>query len=153
MDMIPGRSNRLSLIADGPGEFRGACAEYCGTSHALMAFTGVAMEPSAFDDWLAFQAAPSPGVDAPGREAFLANGCGACHTVRGTSARGEIGPDLSHVGSRPTIGAGTLPTTPETIARFISAPEAVKPGALMPAYGMLPPEELAAIATWLAGLR
>jgi cytochrome c oxidase subunit 2 len=152
MDMIPGRTNRLTLLADAPGTFIGNCAEYCGTSHALMALAAVAMEPAGFDAWLAEHAEPSAGVDGEGQAAFLANGCGACHTVLGTPARGRIGPDLSHVGSRWSLAAGTLPVTADSIARFVANPGAVKPGANMPAYGMLPEDELQAIATWLAGL-
>jgi cytochrome c oxidase subunit 2 len=156
MDLIPGRTNRLTLAADRAGRFRGTCAEFCGSAHAKMAFDVVAMPPEAFRAWLAAEAAPSPGVDAPmgapGRDAFLANGCGACHTVRGTPAAGTVGPDLSHLGARASLAAGTLPRNPETIARFIAAPAAVKPGAAMPAYGMLPPQELAGIAAWLDGL-
>jgi cytochrome c oxidase subunit 2 len=152
MDLIPGRTNRLTLTADRPGIFRGVCAEFCGSAHALMAFDVVAMPPADFRAWLAAQAAPSPGLDAPGRGAFLANGCGACHTVRGTQAVGTIGPTLSHLGSRASIAAGTLPRSAENIARFIADPGAVKPGAAMPAYDMLPPAERAAIAAWLDGL-
>lgn len=157
MDMIPGRVNRLLVSADTAGAWRGACAEYCGTAHALMAFEVAAEPAEAFAAWLAAEAAPSPGVDAPGTaagaEAFLAEGCGACHTVRGTEAAGRIGPDLSHVGARATIAAGTLPRARESLARFIADPAAVKPGALMPAYAMLPPERIDAIAGWLEGLK
>jgi cytochrome c oxidase subunit 2 len=153
MDLIPGRTNRLLLTADRPGSWRGACAEFCGSSHALMAFDVAADPPESFDAWLAAEAAPSPGADAPGRDAFLAEGCGACHTVRGTEADGRVGPDLSHVGSRLTIGAGTLPRSPETLARFITDPAAVKPGAGMPAYEMLAPARIDEIARWLEGLK
>jgi cytochrome c oxidase subunit 2 len=153
MDMIPGRTNRLLLEADRPGTWRGACAEYCGTSHALMTLGATAHDPPAFDAWLTAEAAPSPGVGAPGREAFLAEGCGACHTVRGTDADGRVGPDLSHLGSRATIGAGALPRNPDTIARFIADPSEVKPGARMPGYAMLDPARIALIAAWLEGLR
>ncbi len=153
MDMIPGRTNRLSLQATKAGVFRGPCAEYCGTSHALMAFTAVAMPPADFEVWLAQKAVPSSGVAAPGQAAFLGNGCGACHTVLGTDARGVIGPDLSHIGSRETLGAGILPNTEATLARFIARPDAFKPGSKMPAYAMLPDEELRSIAAWLKGLR
>jgi cytochrome c oxidase subunit II len=153
MDMIPGRTNRLLLEADAPGSWRGACAEYCGTSHALMAFSVIAEPPDAFAAWLAAEAAPSPGAEAPGREVFLAEGCGACHAVRGTEAEGRVGPDLSHVGARPTIGAGALPRSVESLARFIAAPHAVKPGVLMPAYDMLPPDRIEAVAGWLEGLK
>ncbi|WP_457941229.1 cytochrome c oxidase subunit II [Mesorhizobium sp. 10J20-29] len=152
MDMIPGRTNRLSLLATKPGTFRSPCAEFCGTSHALMALSAVAMEPTEFDAWLAAHARPAAGATGEGREAFLRNGCGACHRVDGTEANATIGPDLSHVGSRLTIGAGILPNTETAIARFIADPGAIKPDAKMPAFGMLPAEEIAAMAAWLKGL-
>lgn len=153
MDMIPGRVNRLTLEADRPGTFRGACAEYCGTSHALMTLTAVAEGADAFARWLVAEASPSPGIGAAGADAFLEEGCGACHTVRGTDAAGRVGPDLSHYGARATLGAGALPRSPANTARFIESPEAVKPGAEMPAYDMLGDERLSAIANWLEGLR
>jgi cytochrome c oxidase subunit 2 len=117
-----------------------------------MTLTATADEAAAFDGWLVAEAAPSPGIDAPGREAFLAEGCGACHTVRGTEADGLVGPDLSHVGSRATIGAGTMPRNTATIARFIAEPSEMKPGARMPGYDMLDPARIATIAAWLEGL-
>lgn len=153
MDMIPGRENRLSLLATKPGIYRGACAEYCGASHALMAFTTIVMEPQAFRDWLAAQAASSPGIPAAGREHFLRNGCGACHRVAGTEADGTVGPDLSHVGSRMSIGAGTLANDEASLARFTAHPEFVKPGSRMPGFSMLSKEDVAAIAGWLRGLK
>jgi cytochrome c oxidase subunit 2 len=88
-----------------------------------------------------------------GLSLFLRNGCGACHTIRGTEARGTIGPDLSHIGSRTTIGAGTLPNSEEAIARFIARPDLLKPGVKMPAFDMLPQIEIRAIATYLKGLQ
>lgn len=153
MDMIPGRVNRLVVEATRPGVFRGACAEYCGTSHALMAFPAVAMEEAAFRSWLAARAAPSPNVNGGGKALFLLHGCGACHAVKGTEAAGVVGPDLSHVGSRLTIGAGVLETSEETLARFIENPSSVKPGARMPAFGMLPRDDIRAIAAWLESLK
>jgi cytochrome c oxidase subunit 2 len=153
MDMIPGRTNRLSLTATKPGIFRGPCAEYCGTSHALMAFSAVAMEPEAFRSWLAGQANPAKSADASGGALFLRHGCGSCHFVAGTDARGLIGPDLSHLGSRVTVGAGILPNTEDAIARFIARPELVKPGSRMPAFDMLPPDDIRAMAAWLRGLQ
>jgi cytochrome c oxidase subunit 2 len=153
MDMIPGRTNRLTLRAAKTGTYRGPCTEFCGTSHALMAFSVVVMEPDAFRDWLADEARPSPGAGAPGGELFIANGCPACHTVRGTEATGAVGPDLSHVGSRETLAAGIMPVDVEAIASFISKPDAIKPGAQMPAFGMLPEADIAAIAAYLEGLK
>jgi cytochrome c oxidase subunit 2 len=73
--------------------------------------------------------------------------------VRGTEADGRVGPDLSHVGSRATIGAGTLPRNLANLARFIAEPDEVKPGAQMPGYAMLDPARIAIIASWLEGLR
>jgi cytochrome c oxidase subunit 2 len=156
IDMIPGRTNRLVLEPTRTGTFRGACAEYCGTSHALMSLYVVVLEPADFAAWLARQQEPArPPVlplAARGQELFLANGCGACHTVRGTPADGVVGPDLTHVGSRLSLGAGILPNDPEAFRRWIAHTEGVKPEVLMPAFGMLPPEDLQALAAYLDGL-
>jgi cytochrome c oxidase subunit 2 len=157
MDMIPGRVTRLALTPTKTGVFRGACAEYCGTSHALMSFDVVVHEKEGFDRWLAHQQMPAgpPGAAAAarGHELFLANGCGACHAIRGTTAKGVIGPDLTHVGSRLSIGAGTLSNTRDALVRWIARTDHVKPGVIMPSFGMLPDEQLQAMALYLEGLR
>ncbi len=157
MDMIPGRVTRLALTPTRTGVFRGACAEYCGTSHALMSFDVVVYEKPLFERWLAHQqtpaAEPSGAAQAHGRELFLANGCGACHTVRGTPAKGVIGPDLTHVGSRLSIGAGALANTRDGLVRWIARTDHVKPAVIMPAFGMLPQEHLQAMALYLEGLK
>lgn len=155
MDLIPGRTNRLSLLATRTGTYRGQCAEFCGTSHAHMAFSVVAMEPDAFAAWLDERGRASVGVDAhpAGRDVFLRERCGDCHRVDGTPAQGATGPDLSHLGSRLTIGAGLLVNDAETLARFIAHPASLKPGARMPAYLHLSDADLGAMATWLKGLR
>jgi cytochrome c oxidase subunit II len=153
MDMIPGRVNRLSLLATKPGSYRGPCAEYCGTSHALMAFSVVVMEPEAFHAWLAEKSVPSTGVASPGRDLFLRNGCGACHRVAGTEADGAVGPDLSHAGSRATMGAGILPNDEEALRSFIARPHLIKPGSKMPPFDMLPEQDIAEMAAWLRGLQ
>jgi cytochrome c oxidase subunit 2 len=157
VDMIPGRLTRLVLQPTRTGTFRGVCAEYCGASHAFMAFSVVVMEPQAFADWLAHQAAPAqPPADAlaqRGQALFLANGCGGCHRIAGTPADGLIGPDLTHVGSRLSLGAGILPNEPDAYVRWIMHTDALKPGVNMPAYGMLPEQSVAAIAAYLNGLR
>lgn len=157
VDMIPGRVNRLTLEPTRTGVFRGACAEYCGTSHARMHFYAVVMERSDFDRWLEEQSRdalePVDRLAARGREQFLANGCGSCHTVRGTPADGVVGPDLTHVASRLSIGAGLLPAERDDFQRWIAHPKAVKPGALMPAFGMLPQEDLRALAAYLSDLQ
>ena len=153
IDMIPGRTNRLSLLATKPGAFRGPCAEYCGTSHALMAFVAVAMPAEEFQHWLAAQAHPSSGAGTVGAALFRDHGCGACHRVAGTEASGLIGPDLSHIGSRQTIGAGLLANTEEEMRRFIANPHIIKPGQHMPAFNMLAEEDLRAIAAYLTALK
>lgn len=156
LDMVPGRTNRFTVEPTATGTYRGACAEYCGTAHALMAFPVVVMEPEAFEQWLQQLARPAqPPADelaAAGKRLFLANGCGACHVIRGTRADGELGPALTHVGSRLSLAAGTLPATPENFARWIARPKAIKPGALMPGFGMLAEEDIAAMAHYLEGL-
>lgn len=157
MDMIPGRVTYLAMTPTRTGVFRGACAEYCGTSHALMAFDVVVEERAAFDRWIAGQAqraaAPSEPTAVRGERAFLAHGCSACHTINGTAAAGRIGPDLTHVGSRLTLAAGTIPNERDSFHRWISRTEEVKPGVLMPSFGMLSPEDLQAISAYLEGLK
>jgi cytochrome c oxidase subunit 2 len=157
MDMIPGRETRLTVTPSKTGVFRGACAEYCGTSHALMSFYVVVDEPDAFDRWLAHQQTPAAMPSAPeasrGAELFLAHGCGACHVIRGTPAGGVIGPDLTHMGGRLSIGAGVLPNNFDALMHWIARTDHVKPAAVMPAYGMLPKEDLQALARYLEGLK
>ena len=156
MDMIPGRVTRLTLEPTEPGVYRGACAEYCGGPHAFMNFYAVVMEPDAFAAWLAHQAEPAQEPVTPlaeyGQEVFLANGCGACHAVRGTPADGTVGPDLTHVGSRVSLGAGILPNEPDDFYRWIAHPDSLKPQVNMPAFGMLPEEDLRALAAYLESL-
>lgn len=154
MDMIPGRRTRLVLEPARIGVYRGVCAEYCGTSHALMSFPVVVEEESAFERWLAAQAepvrAPAEELAIRGEELFIANGCGACHTVRGTAADGVVGPDLTHVGSRLSVGA--LATDRDAFRRWITRTSDLKPNVHMPSFGMLPGEEVEALAAYLEGL-
>lgn len=156
VDMIPGRRTHLALEPTRTGIYRGVCAEYCGTSHALMGFDVVVVEKEEFDRWLRHQRQPARPPSEPvaerGQQVFLANGCGACHTIRGTEANGVIAPDLTHVGSRLSIGAGTLPNEPDDFHQWIAGPKRVKPGVLMPAFGMLPQEDLRSLAIYLESL-
>lgn len=153
VDMIPGRVTRLLLEPERAGSFRGVCAEYCGASHARMGFAVEVMEPPAFDAWLAAQARSAAATDTDGSRAFRSSGCAACHAVRGTDATASIGPDLTHVGSRLTIAGGALPNTADALQRFIADPAAIKPGALMPPFGSLPPADLRALAAYLKDLQ
>lgn len=150
MDAIPGRINTLRLTPTEPGTYRGVCAEFCGASHALMAFPVVVHTPDAFQSWLAQeQASASPA----GSTAFVAAGCGACHVVRGVSTAGSVGPDLTHLASRRTIAAGTLPNTRENLAAWLAAPDHIKPDARMPSFAVLPDTERDAIVAYLLELK
>jgi cytochrome c oxidase subunit 2 len=157
VDMVPGRTNRLVVRAREAGVFRGQCAEYCGTQHAWMAFYVVAVPEEAYRQWLARQAAPAAepadAFHAQGRRAFLREGCGACHTVRGTPAAGTLGPDLTHVGSRLSLGAGRLDNHVGTLAGWIADSQTLKPGNLMPAMNVFSGEDLRAVAAYLESLK
>jgi cytochrome c oxidase subunit 2 len=157
VDMVPGMDNRLLLEPLRTGSFRGQCAEFCGTGHARMAFTVDVMAPAAFASWLDRRRADAiPATDGrarAGQEAFLAYGCGACHQVRGTPARGRVGPDLTHFGARSHLAAATAPNDRRALLAWLRHPEAMKPGARMPAFDMLAADELTAIVTYLRSLQ
>jgi cytochrome c oxidase subunit 2 len=157
LDAIPGRVNRMALEPTRTGVFRGACAEFCGASHARMNLIVEVVEPAAFDAWIQAQAgtgaAPDSAEAERGRQVFHARGCVTCHTIRGTSAVGVLGPDLTHVASRHTLAAGLLPMSRENFVLWIANTERLKPAARMPAFAGLPPDELAALAEYLMGLR
>jgi cytochrome c oxidase subunit 2 len=155
MDLLPDHPNTFWIEAARPGRYRGQCAEFCGVQHARMAFHVEALAPAAFAAWRAARAKPLPApaspVTARGREVFRATGCGACHAIRGLST-GTQGPDLTHMGSRPSVGAGTRPNTPDELARWIRDPQADKPGNHMPASA-LSEADLQAVAAYLASLK
>jgi cytochrome c oxidase subunit II len=113
-------------------------------------------EKAEFERWLAAQAAPArPPSDAlarTGRDVLVANGCGACHALRGTAADGVVGPDLTHVGGRASLAAGILPNQAAAFSRWIAATDELKPGVHMPAFGMLSAAESSALAAYLESL-
>ncbi len=136
-DLIPGYTTAMWIQADNPGVLRGQCAEFCGLQHAHMALT-VKAEPAAdFARWLASMRQPArePQGDHErrGQDLFMSLRCAGCHTIGGTPAHGQVAPDLTHVGSRQTIAAGTLTNTPEHLKVWILNPQAIKPGNQMPA--------------------
>ena len=156
IDLVPGRLNELWLRADQPGVYRGQCAEYCGLQHAKMALVVVADSPDDFERWLAANRAPASPPTTPeqqrGRDIFERGPCAMCHTIAGTSAGGRSAPDLTHLASRSTIGAGTLPNTKGYLAGWIADPQHVKPGNRMPPPG-LNGEELQAVLAYLETLK
>ncbi|WP_197470862.1 hypothetical protein [Sulfitobacter sp. HI0054] len=133
MDAIPGRVNRLILEPTEVGVFNGACAEFCGTAHAQMGFRVVVVPETEFTEYVRAQAQPAAVPESEGLDLFIRNGCAACHAIRGTPPDGVVGPDLTHLASRRTIGAGIVPTTVENIADFVASPDHFKPGIEMPA--------------------
>jgi cytochrome c oxidase subunit 2 len=151
-DLVPGRVNHIVVTPLRAGVYRGSCAEYCGTQHARMALHVVVMPAGEFDRWLAQQRAPAPapmGETTRGREAFRDQGCAACHADSGDGDGGPLGPDLTHVASRPTLGAGALPNGPGAIRRWLVDIQQLKPGARMPSYAHLDPATLDALAAYL----
>jgi cytochrome c oxidase subunit 2 len=156
VDMIPGKTNRIELYAEEPGVFRGQCSEFCGLQHANMAFDVVAEPRGDFDVWLAREAEPALQPEGTeerrGKREFLASACASCHTIRGTSAQGTVGPDLTHLASRRTLGALTIPNRHGDLSRWIADPQSIKPGNRMPDLN-LSGERLRAIVAYLSGLK
>lgn len=163
-DVIQGRTNRIEFTPDSTGVFLGQCAEFCGLSHANMGLRVVVEDSAGFAAWTAAQlAAPAVpdslggGLAREGFEAFrqirqpASNSCIVCHTVQGVSG-GVLGPNLTHLASRATIAAATLPNTPEAIARWLDDPPGVKPGSKMPKIG-LTQQEIAALVAYLQSLK
>jgi cytochrome c oxidase subunit II len=155
-DLIPGNVNSLSFRAESPGLYRGQCAEYCGLQHAKMAFLVIAEPPDSFARWLARQRdtalTPTDELTQRGQEVFLGSTCPMCHAISGTPAGSRIGPDLTHLASRRTIAAGTLPNTRGNLAGWIVNPQSIKPGTKMPA-NQLEPADLQALLAYLETLK
>jgi cytochrome c oxidase subunit 2 len=156
MDLITGQKNELQFTAKNAGVYRGQCAEFCGLQHAHMAFAVLALSPDEFGRWRDHENqsanAPSDQLGRQGEQLFRARGCALCHSIRGTLAGGQLGPDLTHVGSRTTIAAGTLPMTPATLGAWIADPQHIKPGNYMPKMP-LQSDELIAILHYLEQLK
>jgi cytochrome c oxidase subunit 2 len=156
VDMIPGRTTRLRLQTTEAGTFRALCAEYCGGQHALMALFVVTQRGDDFDAWLAHQETPvvepSDSFLKVGYDAFFRGECHSCHTIRGTPADGTAGPDLTHVGGRKSLAAGTLNNHIGTMAGWIAGAQDVKPGNKMPSSLAYSGVELRALSAWLGSL-
>lgn len=136
MDVIPGHSNRTWIQANQAGIYLGACSEFCGAEHAWMRIRVIAQPQAEFDAWLQQQAAVAPqpagGDAAQGALIFQQQTCANCHAIRGTAAAANVGPDLTHIASRATLGTGILDNTPDNLARWLHDTQDVKPGIRMP---------------------
>ena len=158
IDMLPDMPTRIVIETDRPGQWRGQCAEFCGRQHAWMAFKVIALPRDVFDAWVQARQNPPPPPSADralldrGQAVFFRESCQACHAVGGTDAVARLGPDLTHFGSRLTLGAGRIDNTDEHLARWILDPQKLKPGNLMPATP-LASDDLDALVAWLRSLQ
>lgn len=155
-DLLPGYTRSLWFRADTPGVYRGQCAEFCGLEHAKMGLLVIAESQAHFDTWIAVQrstaASPSDSIAQRGKIVFERTTCAMCHAVSGTIAGATTGPDLTHLASRQTIAAGTLANTDANLYSWISDPQRIKPGTLMPAT-KLDSRDMQALVAYLRQLR
>ena len=155
-DLIPGRTSTIQFRADKTGVYRGQCAEFCGYQHAYMAFLVIAQPNDQYEKWADAQRrsppAPSDPQAARGKQVFLTSTCAMCHAIRGTEAGGQKGPDLTHVASRRTLAAGTIPNTVGWLGGWIVDPQRIKPGVNMP-QNSLPAEDFQALLAYLGTLQ
>src|ERR1700686_2568264 len=153
-DLIPNHPNSMWIDPQETGLYLGQCAQYCGTQHAKMLLRVYVQSRDEFDRWVREQSQSAHLSDtvSEGRRIFENTACTKCHVVTGTPATGQFGPDLSHLMSRETIGAGVAANTHENLRQWIKNPGAIKPGALMPAMG-LNEHELDAVTAYLETLR
>jgi cytochrome c oxidase subunit 2 len=156
MDLIPGQTNDWLIEAEAPGEYVGQCSEFCGVQHAWMLLRVFAQPRAELDAWVAQQASPAVAPTDPtaqrGQQIFQQQACGVCHAIRGTSAFGGVGPDLTHVGSRTTLAAGALTNSSDNLQRWLRDPQRIKPGANMPAF-KLSDADVQALTSYLEGLK
>lgn len=156
IDLIPGHPNHIWIIANEPGVYLGACAEFCGTQHANMRIRVIAQSEEDFKKWerqqLAVPRTPRSGVAGKGAKLFQEMACMNCHTIQGTAASARVGPNLTHLTDRETIGAGVLINTPENLTKWLANPQKYKPGSLMPNM-KLSDTEVQAIVAYLEALK
>jgi cytochrome c oxidase subunit 2 len=156
VDLTPGKVGSVVITAEHPGFYRGECAEFCGLQHARMTLRVLALPPDEFEAWRRAHVhpatAPATARTRDGQRVFLGSTCVACHTIDGTPAAGQIGPDLTHLASRRTIAGGTLAKTRGNLARWIRDPQAIKRGAQMPP-SHLSRRELQSLLDYLESLK
>ncbi|MCA1652877.1 MAG: cytochrome c oxidase subunit II [Sphingomicrobium sp.] len=155
-DLIPGRTNDLVLEPTQIGQYRGQCAEFCGREHAKMAFDVTVESPAAFQAWWSAQLAsakpPSVAEAAAGAQIVTSGPCAMCHAIAGTNASASVAPDLTHLASRRSIAAGTLPMSRANLESWVADPQGHKPGSKMPKIP-LDAAQLHAVSAYLASLQ
>jgi cytochrome c oxidase subunit 2 len=155
-DLVPNYPTMFYFRPDTVGTFTGQCAEFCGYQHAKMRFNVVVEPEEQFEAWLAAQRQtpppPTDGVVQKGRHIFLTSTCAQCHAIQGTPASAQVGPNLTHVASRPFIAAGSLPNTDENLRSWITDPQKIKPGIRMP-QNTFSDEDLNALVAYIESLK
>lgn len=156
VDLIPGRTNHIRLQVDQPGVYSGQCAEFCGRQHAHMRILVVAQEPKAFAAWRSAQALPAKpprtATAQRGHDVFMSAACPVCHSIRGTPAHGNVGPDLTHLGSRMRIAGGMLDNNTANLSAWVTKAQSLKPGVAMPNINDFTGEDLTALVDYLQSL-
>ncbi|MGE5563451.1 MAG: cytochrome c oxidase subunit II [Bacillota bacterium] len=155
-DLIPGRENDITIVPRKTGMFRGQCAEYCGTQHAHMSLVVVVESYPDFLKWWSHQLQPAPMPTTPltmaGYKYVTTGPCSACHNIGGTPAGGTVAPDLTHLASRRSLAAGTMPMNTGNLYGWVEDPQSLKPGVKMPTIGM-EPDQLHAVVAYLETLK
>jgi len=151
-DTVPGKTNQMSIFVDRQGSYDGTCNQYCGLQHAWMRVVVVAESADQFLTWVRRQQQAVIPSGARGEQVFLQNTCVNCHTIRGVSALANVGPDLTHVGGRTSLGTGVIYNTPAALRRWLRNASSIKPGVLMPAFQSLSDADLTALADYLESL-
>jgi cytochrome c oxidase subunit 2 len=152
-DTVPGKTNQMSILVDRPGTYAGTCNQYCGLQHAWMRVVVVAESPDAFASWVQQQRQPVAASGSRGEQVYAQHTCVNCHTIRGFAGQTRIGPDLTHIGSRQTLGTGVVSNTPQNLRQWIRNASLLKPGVLMPAFQNLSDADLTALADYLESLK
>ena len=156
-DNVPGKTNQMRVRVNQVGDFVGACTQFCGVEHARMRLRVNVESRDQFEAWAQQQeqpaAAPTSAASAHGQQVFEQRTCANCHVIQGTSAQGKVGPDLTHLASRATIGAGVLDNTPDNLRRWVKDAPGIKAGVLMPSFSNLSDADLSDLETYLEGLK
>src|SRR5438094_8584791 len=157
-DDVHGHTDFVQIQADQPETFKGQCFEFCGDGHADMRITGVAHPQNEYAAWAKTAVEEAARATAPetraGHDAFLAGPCAGCHTVKGTTAAGKVGPELTHIASKPNIAGVLTPVNQENLTKWVRNAPSIKPGIVMPKFeGVLPDDQIDAIVQWLLTLK
>ncbi|MGH2647482.1 MAG: cytochrome c oxidase subunit II [Ginsengibacter sp.] len=156
MDLVPNMNNYLWLDINKPGNYIGACSEFCGAQHAWMRINVIAQTQDNFNNWLTANQSnaviPPDTLAITGEKLFQEKTCANCHRIQGTAANAIVGPDLSHIGSRQEILTGLLKNNEGNLYKWINHPQEIKPGAHMPDF-ILDKDSVMAIAHYLSGLK